>query len=307
MGATTNAIQFGYQQEVTWGTSIPASPVKILRITGESMKSMTESKTSDEIISSRQRTDIIRTGVHGEGGFNFELSYGNIDDFLEGVFMNTWAANILTIGTTAKHFSIEKKWADLTGANKFEIYKGCRVGSMALNVAPGSVITGSIGLTGKTGTSAAATIGTGVTAAPTNPCMNSIDDVRAFTEGGVNLFTVGATEFSLNVNNNMRSLPTIGSIDPVGINAGGVDVTGSITLYFDDTVQVAKALAWTTTDLAITMGGAASLKYLLEFAKVKITDVETVAGGVNGDAMLKMNWSAFYDATKTQMKLTRTP
>ena len=88
MATDSNRAGLAYLKEATWGTT-PASALTDLRWTGESFSGGITTTKSAEIRSDRQTTDLILTGSEGSGGFNFELSYSDFDELLEGAL---WSA-----------------------------------------------------------------------------------------------------------------------------------------------------------------------------------------------------------------------
>jgi hypothetical protein len=103
----SNADEVGlaYVEESTWGTKEPGNPtMQDLRFTGESLAQTTETVTSAEIRSDRQRTGLIRTNVGAGGDINFELSYGSYDEFMGAALMvadpSTWTALVTDTQTT---------------------------------------------------------------------------------------------------------------------------------------------------------------------------------------------------------------
>ena len=73
--------QLYYLEETTWGVT-PASAMKALRFTGETLNYDISTAQSKEIRSDRQITDLIRTDAEPGGNINFEMSYGALDDLL---------------------------------------------------------------------------------------------------------------------------------------------------------------------------------------------------------------------------------
>lgn len=94
--AVSNNERMGYSAEATWGTTVSASPIKLLRYVSGAFKSTIGSTRSNEIINAREVSDHVRTKVRGDGSVNFELSYGLLDDLFQGLLGSTW-----TIGQAA--------------------------------------------------------------------------------------------------------------------------------------------------------------------------------------------------------------
>lgn len=98
--ADTNRVRLGYVEEVTYGVN-PGTQLQDLRFVSESLKLDTRTIQSNEIRSSRDVSDIIRTGVNAEGDIAGELSYGTYDDFLQWALMaSAWAAQVTVTGAS---------------------------------------------------------------------------------------------------------------------------------------------------------------------------------------------------------------
>ena len=87
---TSSRVQLRAKPEATFGTVVGTGNHYALRLTGESLKYAITTTQSNEIRSDRQVTDLILTGGGASGGMNFEWSYGEYDDLLQGVLFGTW-------------------------------------------------------------------------------------------------------------------------------------------------------------------------------------------------------------------------
>ena len=92
--ADTSTYTLAYAAEVTFDTPITGSGVyTLLRNTGESMNTSIESARSDEIDSTRQYTGSVQVSGMSGGSVNFQLSYGEYDEFLQAALQSpTWTA-----------------------------------------------------------------------------------------------------------------------------------------------------------------------------------------------------------------------
>lgn len=376
MSADSSFAQVFYLEETTWGTT-PASALKELRVTGESLNAQKQTVTSQELRSDRQVPDIVQVGENCGGDVSFELSYAAFDDILEGAFMSDWSANVglsetdisavnsdnsynsvgvdfslttlavgqwikvsgftdaannglrrvqtiaggkitvsggtladeaagdtVTIsssyvknGVTKKSYTVEKSFTDVT---EFVSYTGMRVGSMTLNAAVGQLLGGSFSFQGKKAISAGATVGTGsAVAAPTNDVLNAVSNISATTilEGGAAL-TFDITNLSITMNNSLRPQQAIGSLANVGIGIGRMELTGSLSAYFEDNVLYEKFLNFTETSLSIPITDGAGNVYVLDFPAIKFTSADVNASSIDQDVLVNMNFTAKMDASE---------
>lgn len=91
--SASNRTQLVYKQEGTYPTNFGVTPAgngKNLRFTGETLDYTIKTEQSKEIRADRQVTDIIPVSASPQGGYNFEMSFKEYDDWLESVLQGTW-------------------------------------------------------------------------------------------------------------------------------------------------------------------------------------------------------------------------
>lgn len=297
----TNTVALRYVKEVTEGTA-PTAGWAELRYTGESLAPTQQTTESAEIIATRESQGAVRTAVGSAGDVNLEWHYGTFDALLQGALGGTWTSDVLKVGTTLDSFSLEKKFPDST---TFELFTGCFVNSLSMDISVGSIMTGAIGFLGRQPSfSGSQTEATAVTAVNANPIWNGIDHISAITEGGGSI--TGVQKISLAIDNSVRAQNQLGDIDPVGIAPGTFKLSGAITLYYTSATIINKFLNFTDTSLSFKAGGASAKNYVFDIAKVNYTDAKVLATGINGDVLAELSWQAKIDATDTTLKITRT-
>lgn len=301
----TSQTRLSYVPEVTYGVT-PATPsFKTARMTGENFNIGSQYVSSNEIRADRNFSDSTLVARESNGGFNFELSYGSFDDMLEALLQSTWSTNIIKNGTTLKSFTFEKLMKATT--DQYHRFTGQVINTMQLSIKAREMVTGSFGTMGKDGVSAQAIV-TGATyaAVNSNPVINAANNVAALAITGIASPLI--TELNLNVDNNMRQQPVIGSLNSKGIGSGRCSVSGDMTMYFENQAAFELYLADTYTDLSFTLGGASNLKYAFVIPKIKLTNAEVVNGGNDQDVMLKVPFTAVYGTSDAaSIKITRTP
>jgi hypothetical protein len=370
MGDTAR-VQLYQMPEGSWGV-VPATALKELRYTGESLKVQPSFTKSKEIRQDRRITDLVRTMIEAQGGFNFELSYGSFDDLLEGAFCSTWGS-LLTLtgvtisaaaadnsfnfsannapafvvgqwvkvagfvtpanngffkvvsrtvskvvvstgtnlvveaagpsvtingtmmrdGTTKKSFVMEKSFADIT---QFISYTGMRVAQFNLALATGEIATGDFQFMGKSGARAGVTVGTGApVAANSNDVMNCINNVGFLYENNVALTGTFARSFRLGLNNALRGKPGIGVLGNTDIGLGTINLTGQLSVYFEQGTYYDKLLNNTDSSYATRMTDSAGNTLILTVPKIEYTDGNVVAGAQDQDVMADLSWEAKMD------------
>jgi hypothetical protein len=96
--ADSSRVQLAYVKESTLGVT-PASALKALRYTRETLGRRFESVQSDEVREDRQVVDITRVGANAQGGIEIEISHTTYNEFLEAALGNLMSAPVEVIAT----------------------------------------------------------------------------------------------------------------------------------------------------------------------------------------------------------------
>jgi hypothetical protein len=291
--------------EVTFGTT-PATPVFVnQRFVSESLNANIETVVSNEIRPDRNVADIIQVAQSASGGLDFELSYGSFDTILEGLFFSTWSSNVLKNGVTAKSFTIEKTFE--TGAtDQFHRFTGAMVNSMTLNMATSAIVTGSFDFLAA-GFSAGTSIISGATytGANTNDVINAAASFASLAITGVT--SPQLTALDLTITNNLSLQQVLGSLNSRGVTSGRCQVTGNMTVYFENAEIYALFLAASSTDLTFKLGGSSSKNYVFVIPKIKFNSATVVAGGNDQPLLVQLAFTGLYGASDAaSIKVTRT-
>ncbi len=123
-----------------------------LRNTGSTLSYSVDTSVSTELTGKRGITALNRGNKQTTGNFNYELSYGNFDDFLLAgleseklTFKDGATYPMRTDGTTIRTFAFEKGIPD---ANHYEVFTGLAVNKISLDVKTGGPVTGSVDMIG---------------------------------------------------------------------------------------------------------------------------------------------------------------
>lgn len=195
-------------------------------------------------------------------------------------------------GVTPISYSFEKQFADVS---TFHEFTGMRIGTMSLDLASQAILTGSLTFTGKGQTTSSATVASATTAASTNDVMNASGNVARIWEGGNAVSGAVFQSLSLELTNNTRDQPQIGSDDLAGIGLGRCEVTGSLTAYFEDNTYVNKFTNNTASNIRFQVTDGDGNSYIISVPKVRYTDSTVAAGGANADVLQEMTWGATVD------------
>lgn len=303
----SNRVALTYCPEVTYGT-LPANALtwKTARPTDMSFAAAPRTVMSEELLSNRQVADLVVTGLDVQGDMGFELTHTTFDDLIAAAMCDAWATNVLKAGVLKPSFCIQQKFGDW-GSPHYLLYKGMRVASMDLDVAFGQIVKGKFSFQGN-GTTSGTTdnLGTGTLApASTTEVMDAAAGLTAITlDGGA----PGAAikRVSLRVENNLRPIEGVGQAAPTGIAYGRSIITGTLEMYFETAAMYAKLLAGTSAALSFTLTKSAK-SYTFLIPKLKFNSGAPAVPAVDTDVMIPLAFTALYDPTDTNMKITRVP
>lgn len=218
----------------------------------------------------------------------------------------TVTGQLLRNGTTAKSFTLQKRFNDAT-AVQYNNFTGMHVNGMSLNFENGAILTGGmdfIGLTGALTTSQIA--GATNVAASTNDVMNSVSNLQNIEFDNTDTSGCTITSMTVDVANNLRAQNAIGSLAACGIGVGRFEVTGSISLYFEDETEYNKYTGNTAFKLSMRAEDSAGKAYVFDFPRIKYESMTLASGGSDADIILESSWRALRDVdTDSMMAISR--
>ena len=262
--------------------------------------------TKDRVAGTDIQADrMARVDRHGNrqvnGDIVVDLRDGDFDAFLESAMLNTWATNVLKVGTTPKFFSIEDYAADIDQAR---LFTGMSVSTMGISLAPNQMVTTTFGMVGKDMT-ISATEKTQDAASGAAPFDAYSGDISIGNVGGASAVAI-VTALDFTLNNSYAPTFVIGDDSAPSLEYGRAEVEGTLTAYFEDAALINRFLNETETEIEVSVDdptGANS--YTFQFPRVKINSADV---GVDGPTsrMISMSFVALYDATEgTNLKITR--
>lgn len=294
----SNLTNLAYVEEVTLGTT-PSANLQVLRRTGGSINPDQPTVVSEEIRSDLRAGKPVRTGQMAGGSVNVEWSHTTLDDILEGMLMSAWSSDVLVDGTTKKHYTFEQQFVDpAISPSQYMIFRGSRIGSLSLNLALQSIVTGSFGVMATTPSIAQASAGTGNTAATTTDAFNTVDMVTSLLEGqaSTTLASLGrVTGVTIQLDRSLRQKMEIGTLNPWDIGVGRLLVTGEIQQYFEDDTLMDAYFAFQDRALDITLNdGTNSIQ--IEIPKLKLTGQPVIdVPGPDSDCIARYPFTAYAD------------
>lgn len=271
-----------------------------LRLINNGLSQSVEELESDEMLPGRHMAES-RSGVSSvTGDLEAELTYGTFDMLLEAAFHGTWTGNVLKTGTTRRSFAILKHNEDI---GRWLIYRGCEVGTVAIDCP----LQGKIGVTfSLIGKKEEAYVFDGVTesiAAPTDTVMMTTFEGSLF-EGGTGLNH--ATALSVTLENGMEAIYRLFSRDAYDIKLGRINVNGSLSAYIEDDRLKSKYLGETKTPLVVTLTDGDN-SYEISMTQAKLT-TSSEEGSGDDPIIQSYDYRAFNDpAVSTEITITRIP
>ena len=246
-----------------------------------------------------------RVDRHGNrqvsGDISVDLRDADYDAFLESAMLNTWATNVLKVGTAPKFFSVEDYAADIDQAR---LFTGLSVSTMGISLAPNQMVTTTFGMVGKDMTIGALQKTQDV-ASGAAPFDAYSGDVSIGNVGGAApVAIVTALDFTLT--NSFAPTFVIGDASAPSLEYGRAEVEGTLTAYFENANLINRFINETETEIEVSVDdptGANS--YTFTFPRVKINSADV---GVDGPTsrMISMSFVALYDVTEgTNLKITR--
>lgn len=201
-------------------------------------------------------------------------------------------------GVTCPSFAIEKHFRDIT--TYYEQFFGQSVNTMNLAITSKQIVTGSFGFMGRLAQTASTSISNGgsYTAAPTNQVFNAAEDVYSVFEGGA---AQDVVEASVALGNNLRARSQVGTLGPLSLGSGTLNLTGTLKAYLTTSSLMDKYLGWTSSSLGIKCADTDGNALVIDVPKVRYTAGKTLATGQNADVLVDLNWLALRHATEDAM------
>ena len=289
-----------YIVESTFGTT-PAGNFTNLPFSTHSLNLTKDRVAGNDIQADRMP----RVDRHGNrqvaGDIAVDLRDGDYDAFLESAMLNTWATNVLKVGTTPKFFSVEDYAADIDQAR---LFTGLAVSTMGISLAPNQMVATTFGMVGKDMTIGAVQK-TQDAASGAAPFDAYSGDISIGNVGGATPVAI-VTSLDFTLTNSFAPTFVIGDASAPSLEYGRAEVEGTLTAYFEDAALINRFINETETEIEVSVDdptGANS--YTFTFPRVKINSADV---GVDGPTsrMVSMSFVALYDATEgTNLKITR--
>tara|TARA_R110001599_G_scaffold339851_1_gene559707 strand:- start:8527 stop:9444 length:918 start_codon:yes stop_codon:yes gene_type:complete len=290
-------------RESTFGTTPTTPTFQNVRSTSCNLGLTKNSSQSDELRQDRQIAHYKHGSQSVAGDLGFELSAATFDDFLESALGGTWVTDVLKAGVLRRSYTLERYFGDIQASDKpWHRYLGCEINALNLSVPTEGKVTGSFAFMGKDMTVNNALIaGATYTAATTKEVIDSF--TGTVLEGGSTNGIV--TEITLALQNGLAAKPVVGSKTTLQHSIGRSNLTGQVTVYFENASLLEKFINETVSTLQFTLTDGAGSSYTILIPKIKYTGAALNVSG-EGPITLPMPFQALYDSSEgTNIKITR--
>ncbi len=302
--ASAAGSRVAYVAETAFGVTPENPTFKQLRRTGGGLTTRKGTVQSDEIASDRNVRAIPQVSQDVQGSYEIEFSADSFDDMLEAAMMSAWAADVLTVGSTLKSFTVEEM-VTAGGVPYFSRYQGVGVNQLQLNMAARQMVRGSLSLMGQKETLGAAVLaGATYGAAPTTPIETGMT-VALLSVAGLPMDGVRVKSFSLQIANGFRIRDGVGDLYSAEFGVGQAEVTGTAEFYFPDNSIAQAVLNHGGGAFDFTVGAVSGKKYDFNMPAIQLLDGAKRIGGRNDDVMYSCPWQATGTAAAPSLTITR--
>ncbi len=294
--ADSSEVRVAYVPEAAYGVT-PATPsFKQLRLTGGGLSTNKTTGVSNERRPDRNVSGVFETGQDVTGDLPFELTYGSFDDIFAAALFGDWSANKLKNGKVRKSFTFEET-IELGVTDAYSRFTGVMVNSLSLSINARAEVTGTFSLMGQKEALDNAPV-TGATYADpaTTPILTASANIANFQVTGLD---AGAKvrSISLQIANNLRTRPVVGSKFSEEFGAGRCEVSGTVELYFSSNALYQKVLDHGSGSLSFEIGIASGEKYRFTLPKLIFGNGPPQKGGNDADVMISLQVQAVFDPT----------
>jgi len=291
-----------YIAETSFGTTPSTPTFANLPINSHSLD-LTKDRVEGNEIQADRMTRVDRHGNKQAGGsIEVDLRKGDYDELLESAFFNSYATDVLKVGTTPKYFTMEDAANDIA---QFRLFTGLAVSTASFSIAPNQMVTATFDMVGKGMTQAGTTGSTGGT--PTASTTNSPFDSYSgtITDGGSGISIVTSIDFSLS--NSLAPTFVVGADNAQSLEFGSAVVEGTMTVYYEDETLINKFLNETESSITVSVDDpTGSNAYTFEFPRVKYNGASVPLQNPQS-RLITLPFVALYDSVEgTNLKMTRT-
>ncbi len=285
--------QLGFVRETVLGTTPTSPEIKTLPFNSCTVSAEQNMTSPQTLTGRRDPVEPILGNINVGGEIVVPLDVNAIGWILAMAFGNPTTTTVTSgvyqhvfkPGNTQQSVSLERKLSN----GDYYVDRGCKVSSLGFNFGGDGELVANVGILG----CSEIVSDSALDDSPTAITLDRVNNFQAaLKEGGSNIAI--ATEMGLNINFGLdeNGYAIGGGGQRTRINEGLIEVSGSLTAFYDDDTLIAKAIAATETSLQVKLTkGTASLTIdipELLFAR-KSPTVENATG-----VMQTLNYNGYY-------------
>jgi len=235
-----------------------------------------------------ENNGIFRVTVRADGALTLANGSNTVVDESAGETI-TVTEHYMRNSTNNYSFLLEKQFLDV---DEYIYFPGTVVSTMALNTTAVEIINGTFGVQMQQGVSMTTSIADSVTDASGNEQVTASANVGTILVDNAS-FAVPLRSIVLNVDNNIRLRPQVGSKYTSDFGRGRFMVSGTVEAYFEDDTLYTKLIDHTAATLSWRVTDADGNIIIFTVAEVYFNAGSPDATGPDADVMLPLS----YDAT----------
>lgn len=295
--------RIAYVEESTWGTTPGTPAMKLLKagVYGESLSASIEELQSNSINSNRAVEAVLQGNIDVKGAVPIEVPLLGIGTLLKHALgtVNTTGTgpytHVFKRGALPAGLTLEKGFTDI---GQYIVFTGCRIDKLSIAVNPQGLVTGSMDVIGKDFSASGTPLDASVDTVTHTPFAQH---QATFQEGGG---AVTLLNLNLNITNGLEPVRVIGSRNIGALTEGKGEVTGDVTVMFENLTLFNKWKNGTATSLKATFtSGAHSLEFYLPSVRYNGEAVPKIAS--DKGVVVPLPFRAIYDSGEaTDIKVT---
>lgn len=294
--------QLLYIKENTFNTT-PSTPAMNALPIGSHDVGLTKELIAGEETRSDRQVVVERHGNKSvAGSINVSFRPLDYDELLEGALFGEFnSSDVLKLGTDFISFSFEKGFLDVS---EYTVLTGCAISSMSMNVSPNALVGTTFNIVGAGG-------GSMTSSTVANSVVDPSSEEKVFdsfsgsvSEGGSQIAIVTSLEFT--VDNGIAPAFVVGDDEAPQMEVGTANVTGTLTVYFEDETLYDKFLNETESSLQFVLSSTVTGEtYTFDFPRVKYNTGNLPVQNQQS-VPLTLEFRALKDGTEdTTMKVTK--
>lgn len=199
-------------------------------------------------------------------------------------------------GKVKDSFSIVEDFSDIS---KYQIASGVMINTASISCSSQSIVTGTFNFIGRDGQFSTDDVEGTVNPATNTPALSASDNVSDLILSGLaDNSAVGVTAIEFEINNNIAEKPVVGSPYSYGLTTGKLQITGTLTTYFDNLSMAQAFVKHDTVGMQIPFEDELGNALMFTFPAMKIASASPNVTGENTQVELASDFTVISDGEK---------